>query len=188
MNKKVFTMFLALVLLVLIAGCKNEKPQAESNDESSEEFVSDSTVYGRCGDGTTMHHLELITDKGDTIGYNTFDSDTETSEMAGGMHVGDRLAVIGVMGDDSIMYYRKCINLTSLFGKWAGLDRTFEIKEGGVVESAANENKPYTEWRILNGHLVLSMDTFDIYILGSDSMYLENKDGIYGYKRLTKEQ
>lgn len=49
------------------------------------------------------------------------------------------------------------------------------------------EPKPYTEWKILNGKLILSSDTFDIYSLGADSLYLENTEGIYGYKRLSKE-
>lgn len=50
------------------------------------------------------------------------------------------------------------------------------------------EPKPYTEWKILNGELILSADTFDIYSLGADSLYLENSDGIYGYKRFSKEK
>lgn len=39
----------------------------------------------------------------------------------------------------------------------------------------------------INGKLILSSDTFDIYSLGADSLYLENTEGIYGYKRLSKE-
>ena len=50
------------------------------------------------------------------------------------------------------------------------------------------EPKPYTEWSICNGKLVLSADTFDIYALGADSLYLENAEGIYGYKRRDYQQ
>jgi hypothetical protein len=76
------------------------------------------------------------------------------------------------------------INLTTLLGKWQSLDRKFEIKEGGVVETVVNEQKPYTSWKIVNGKLVLSADTFSIYELGADSLYLENSVGIFAYKRV----
>ena len=76
------------------------------------------------------------------------------------------------------------INLTTLLGKWQSIDRNFEIKEGGVVETVVNEQKPYTSWKIVNGKLVLSTDTFHIYELGADSLYLENKVGIFAYKRV----
>ena len=46
-----------------------------------------------------------------------------------------------------------------------------------------NESNPYTEWKILNGKLVLSKDTFNILSIGNDSLYLENEKGIYAYKR-----
>ena len=45
------------------------------------------------------------------------------------------------------------------------------------------EQNPWTNWRIVNGRLVLNRDTFDIDNLGSDSLYLENKNGIFVYKR-----
>ena len=38
--------------------------------------------------------------------------------------------------------------------------------------------------KILNGQLLLSQDTFDIYELGADSLYLENRSGIFAYKRV----
>ena len=79
---------------------------------------------------------------------------------------------------------QKVINLTSILGKWASLDKNFEIKDGGVVESnVAAESNPYTSWKIFNGRLVLSKDTFDVLNLGPDSLYLENDKGIFVYKR-----
>ena len=73
--------------------------------------------------------------------------------------------------------------LFSLMGRWVSISRHFELQEGGVVISDNAEPQPYTEWKILNGQLVLSADTFDIYALGPDSLFLENSRGIYGYKR-----
>ena len=135
-----------------------------------------------------MHTLELVTDKNDTIVYTLEGVDTCT-DVQGGLFVGDRIAVIGerVNGLNEAMYAKKVINLTSLLGLWSSLDKRFEIREGGAVVSNTGEPKPYTEWKILNGKLVLSSDTFDIYSLGPDSLYLENDKGIYGYKRVRNE-
>ena len=76
------------------------------------------------------------------------------------------------------------MNLTTLLGKWVSLDKSFEIQEGGVVVSNITEPKPLVDWKICNGRLVLSSDTFSIYELGADSLFLENERGIYAYKRL----
>ena len=110
--------------------------------------------------------------------------DDSLSGVFGGLLAGDRLAVISHVeyGDT---FAKKVINLTSLEGKWASIDRNFEIKEGGVVKSNMDaESTPWTSWRIQNGMLLLNKDIFDIIELGADSMYLENEDGVYGFKRL----
>lgn len=185
MNK--FKWLFLLLCAMVIAGCNDKKAPAVVSDTYSDSIlIADSTVYGRCGDGTAMHTLELITDKGDTVVYTLEGTDT-CSNVQGGLFVGDRLAVITGNDSDEGLFAKKVINLTSLLGKWVSLDKNFEIREGGVVESNVKEPKPYTEWKILNGKLVLSSDTFDIYSLGADSLYLENNEGIYGYKRISKE-
>lgn len=179
---------LFLLLISVVAGCNNNKKPAPVIDMfSSDSTVVDSTMYGRCGDGTAMHTLELVTDKGDTIVY-TFEGIDTCANVQGGLFVGDRIAVIGqrVEGLNEAMFAQKVINLTSLLGVWSSLDKRFEICEGGAVVSNTGEPKPYSEWKIINGQLVLPPDTFDIYTLGPDSMYLENDKGIYGYKRLRK--
>lgn len=185
MRRFVFaTLVVAALLTVACTGNKKSTPVADIvvNDES----VVDSTIYGRCGESTAMHTLELITDKGDTLTYALEDTDT-CATVQGGLFVGDRLAVIGTKAADGTLVAQKVINLTSLLGKWVSIDKNFEICEGGVVVSNVKEPKPYTDWKILNGRLVLSADTFDVYALGPDSLYIENDKGIYGYKRLSKE-
>lgn len=170
---------------VIIAGCSNSKKPAPVIEVlPTDSTVADTTVYGRCGDGTAMHTLELVTDKNDTIVYTLEGLDTCTN-VQGGLFVGDRLAVIGtrVEGLNEAMFAEKVINLTSLLGVWGSLDKRFEIREGGTVVSNTGEPKPYTEWKILNGKLILTPDTFDIFELGPDSLFLENGNGIYGYKR-----
>jgi len=64
------------------------------------------------------------------------------------------------------------------------LNRAFENKEGGTVTSSLqSEKNPWTSWKIWNGKLILSKDTFDVDNLGADSLSLENKDGIFIYTR-----
>ena len=64
MNK--FKVFFAAAIAIIMVGCntKKEKPQVVVDDEVE---VADSTVYGVCGSGTSMHSLELVTDAGDTL-------------------------------------------------------------------------------------------------------------------------
>ena len=53
-----------------------------------------------------------------------------------------------------------------------------------MVESHVTaESRPYTDWKIVNGRLVLSADTFEVLDLGPDSLYLENDTVIYAFKR-----
>ena len=160
---------------------------AEVNDETA-----DSTVYGVCGDGTSMHSLQLVTDAGDTLTYTILDSEADldgevsggiVSNVEGGLMAGDKVAVTGLKVDGELIANR-VINVTSLLGHWTSLDKNFEIEEGGTVRSSLKaETNPWTSWKILNGQLLLNRDTFDITSLGADSLYIENQKGIYMFKR-----
>lgn len=180
--------FVTCVLMVVLAmvGCK-EKPTAPKVvtpvvDSTMVENVPDSTVYGVCGDGCSMHMLELVTGNGDTIYYSV--NIEEAGTIKGGMNVGDRVAVVGHKDADGNWAADNAVNLTTLLGKWSSIDKNFEIQEGGVVVSTITEPKPLTEWKICNANLVLSADTFSVYSLGADSLYLENEHGIFAYKRM----
>ena len=183
--------FASLMLLVL-AGCnsKKEKPNLQANDV---EEVADSTVYGVCGEGTSMHSLELITDTGDTLTYTILDAEADmdgmvtggglVSHVEGGLMAGDKVAVTGQKVDGELIA-DKVINVTSLLGHWTSIDKNFEIEEGGTVRSSVKaESNPWTSWKILNGRLLLNRDTFAIDSLGADSLYIENDKGIYTFKR-----
>ena len=100
------------------------------------------------------------------------------------MLAGDRVAVMAYEeGNEQVA--KNVINITSLLGKWGSIDKSFEIREGGVVESAIRaETNPWTSWKLCNGRIVLNTDTFQIDILGPDSLYLENDNGIFAYKRV----
>ena len=183
--------FASLMLLVL-AGCnsKKEKPNLQANDVVE---VADSTVYGVCGEGTSMHSLELITDTGDTLTYTILDAEADmdgmvtggglVSHVEGGLMAGDKVAVTGQKVDGELIA-DKVINVTSLLGHWTSIDKNFEIEEGGTVRSSVKaESNPWTSWKILNGRLLLNRDTFNINSLGADSLYIENDKGIYTFKR-----
>jgi hypothetical protein len=172
--------------MVMITGCHETKQQTSEVDSDSimqEEIVfeTDSTVYGTCGEATAMHTLQLITDVGDTLMYVMMVE--EDADVQGGLLVGDRMAVIGKNTQEGLVA-TKILNLTTLMGKWTSLDKNFEILEGGVVESNVTaESNPWTSWKILNGKLLLNSDTFNINMLGADSLYIENSRGIFAYKR-----
>lgn len=171
-------------MALAITGCKN-KPQSRviDSDTIAEPETVDSTVYGVCGENTAMHTLELITDAGDTLLY-IYGVDDE-NPVVGGLLAGDRLAVVNGEIIDGEQTAKKVINLTTLTGKWTSLDKNFEIEEGGIVKSNVEaEKNHWTSWKILNGQLLLNRDTFDIDNLGSDSLCLENNEGIFVYQRV----
>ncbi len=190
MNK--FKVFFAAAIAIIMVGCntKKEKPQVVVDDEVE---VADSTVYGVCGSGTSMHSLELVTDAGDTLTYIILDSEADmdggetkgvVSNVEGGFMAGDKMAVTGMETVEGELVATRAINVTSLLGHWTSIDRNFVIEEGGTVHSEVKaETNPWTLWKILNGQLLLNRDTFDITSLSADSLYLENPKGIYTYKR-----
>ena len=175
------------VAFLLFTGCNGQKSKSAEVDADSitvDDAATDTTIYGTCGEGTAMHSLELITDTGDTLQYMIGENADGRQDVQGGLLVGDRMAVIEGASLDGEKSTKKIINLTTLQGKWLSLDKNFEIQEGGVVKSIVKaESKPWTSWKILNGRLLLNKDTFDIVKLGNDSLYLENRVGIFAFKR-----
>lgn len=186
---------LLLSLLFSFAACNSKKGDVHKVASDNTEEVADSTVYGVCGDGTSMHSLELITDAGDTLVYTILDSEADfdgdvdlgessTTDVAGGLMAGDKMAVVGHKADGELIADR-VLNVTSLLGRWTSIDKNFEIEEGGTVKSSVKaETTPWTSWKILNGNLLLNRDTFNVTSLGADSLYIENSTGIFTFKRV----
>lgn len=176
----------AACLAIAMVGCKEKKTTGTLpvvKVEKNVEEVGDTTVYGECVDAA-MNSIAILTSSGDTISY-VFDNvdDGADADVQGGVFLGDKMAIIGICGGEQNTA-QKVINITSLLGRWTSLDKNFEIKDGGVVESnVAAETNPYTSWKIFNGRLVLSKDTFDVLNLGPDSLLLENDKGIFAFKR-----
>ena len=181
--KKIFVLMI-VAAVAFCTGCNNKKhqvPTLKAPVEGADE--TDSTVYGVCGDGTAMHTLQLITDLGDTLEYALIKADDSESSVAGGLMAGDRVAVTGHDTADGRVA-DKVINLTSLLGRWTSIDKNFVIEEGGTVSSSVKaETESWTNWKIFNGHLLLNKDTFDVVMIGADSLSLENNKGIFVYKR-----
>lgn len=185
MKKSMKGLVVVVLTTFLVMGCVGRKPKqvAEKDAAAVEETNNDSTVYGVCGDGTAMHTLQIISDAGDTLMYMLNSDGDVISDVQGGLMVGDRLAIVGVQANGERVA-QKVINLTTLLGKWSSLDKNFEIQEGGGVQSFVKaESNPWTTWKILNGKLLLNKDTFSVNTLGADSLYLENNEGIFAYRR-----
>ena len=182
--------FIASAALIILAGCNQKKEKVHATTDNQEQ-TADSTVYGVCGDGTSMHSLEIITDAGDTLTYAIIDDEyaddgtsaTPVSRVEGGLMAGDKMAVTGHKADGELIA-DNVINVTSLLGRWTSIDKNFEIEEGGTVRSSVKaETNPWTSWKILNGQLLLNRDTFDVVSLGADSLYIENSKGIFTFTR-----
>lgn len=103
MNKLCWIFLLCCLITV---GCDNKKATTVVADNISDSTEVDTTVYGKCGEGTAMHTLELITDKGDTMVYTLEGVDT-CSDVQGGLFVGDRLAVIAGQKCDEGVFAKK---------------------------------------------------------------------------------
>lgn len=182
--KRIFYFIMSLFILAVAISCKDNKPKSvmsQSGEVEDSASTNDSTIYGTMVDGG-MNSIILLTDNGDTLEYLVNPDDT-LEVVKGGKINGDRFAIIGYKeyGDN---FMRSAINLTSLLGNWSSLDRNFEIKEGGTVTSSLqSEKNPWTAWKIWNGKLILSKDTFDIENLGADTLSLENKAGIFVFTR-----
>lgn len=184
--KKIFYPLACSVLAFAVSSCNNSKQQPTEEQNDSIVSVTDSAIYGVVGEGTTMHVLEVITEEGKNVSFAV--NQDSLSDIQGGIFAGDRITLVtNGKTEDDMPQVGKLINLTTLLGKWISLDRNFEIKEDGVVESSQKaESNPYTQWSMVNSRLVLNVDTFDIIQLGSDSLALENSKGIFVYKRLGK--
>lgn len=185
MKRLFYTTFVAMALLFAANGCKDKqtKPVISAVDSMEvEEDMVDSTIYGICGEGTSMHNLQLIADAGDTV--QVFIDEENPGIVKGGLLSGDRIALVGIEEMPGEVVAQQVINLTSLLGKWVSLDKNFELLEGGEVKNNVKaEQNPWTSWKILNGKLLLNKDTFQIDNLGPDSLYLENNVGIFTFKR-----
>ncbi len=177
----------ATCMALAIVGCKPSSQKADQNADSADSTVTsnvnsepDSTMYGTYVDGG-MSAFDMKCDDDST---RSFIIENDSNVVFGGFAQGDQMAVNYTKNGLGEYIVTKVIDLTTLQATWTSLDKNFEIKKGGEVQShQQGETQPWTSWRIFNGHLILNKDTFDIDRLDGDSLFLENKEGIFEYAR-----
>ncbi len=181
--KQILIAAASAVMLTSLGGCVEKKVEkAVVEADTTIVTIPDSAIYGVVGESTTMHTLTLLTEEGKTLTLPL--GEEAHADEHGGLFAGDKVSVLtatNAEGETSVVKY---VNITSLMGRWTSLDRNFELCEDGEVKSTVKtESHPYTFWSMANANIILNADTFDILLLGPDSLLLENKDGIYVYKR-----
>lgn len=190
--KKSVIITMATLIVLAVAGCKPSKPNNNGTEEISSDADSvaasqekDTTIYGSFVDGGHAGFMLKCDD--DSTREFVIDIDNDSNVVLGGMAEGDQMAVISKTNGLGEHVATKVINLTTLQAQWTSLDKNFDIEKGGTVKShQQGESQPWTSWRIFNGHLILNRDTFDIDRLDGDSLFLENKEGIFAYSRTKK--
>ena len=191
-----FTIVAAVVSMMAACGGKTEKVPFDNGD-SADVANADPTIYGICTDGTAMNTLELITDMDDTLSID-ISTAQENGQVFGGMHVGDRMAVVPDAEKKSALMV---INQSTLLGNWVmpnpldGSDEVgISIKEGGIAEGIEQSSIVYKTWRLTRGKLEIVMmreggseeDEFyqyDIVKLGADSLVYKDGDETFEYSR-----
>lgn len=199
MNMKKTGVFAIVISAVVMMGSCGGKTQQVpfDNGDSAEIVNSDPTVYGICGEATAMNTLQLITDMGDTLNMDISTAQDE-GRVYGGLHVGDRMAVIPNSEKDEA---HVVINQATLLGNWVmpnpldGSDEVgIRIKEGGIAESIAQSTITYKTWRLSRGKLEIVLVReggseedeyylYDIVKLGADSLTIKDAEETLEYSR-----
>ncbi len=195
--RKTGIMLLVAIAVLTISSCGNSTQKVPFDSGDSVNQMVDSTLYGICGEATSMNVLQLIIDTGDTLMLDISYA-KEKGQVFGGLQAGDRMAVLP--NDDKTAAVT-VINQTALLGDWVmpnpldGSDEVgIRIKEGGVAESIEQSSIIYRTWRLVKGHLeiVLVRDgandmeevyTYDLQKLTADSLVYKDSEETYEYGR-----
>ena len=196
---KKFGVIAVVACAVLMMGsCGNKSDQVPfDNGDSAEVANADPTIYGICGDATTMNSLQLITDMGDTLTLDISEAKDE-GHVYGGVQTGDRMAVLA---DANRTKAEWVINQATLMGDWVrpnpldGSDEVgISIKEGGIVEGIDDGSIVYKTWRLTRGKLEIVLmreggseedETYiyDIVKLGADSLVFKDAEETLEFSR-----
>lgn len=192
----VFAIIACSLLMMGSCGNKSEKVPFDNGD-SAAVANADPTIYGVCGDATSMNSLQLITDMGDTLNID-MSAAQENGHVYGGVQPGDRMAVLANKDRSEA---EMVINQATLLGNWVmpnpldGSDEVgISIKEGGIAESIDQGSIVYKTWRLNRGKLEVVLvreggseeeETYyyDIVKLGADSLVYKDGDELYEYSR-----
>ena len=195
---KKFGIILLVAAAVLTMGsCGNSTQKVPFDNGDSAGLSVDSTLYGICGEATSMNMLQLITDTGDTLMLDISYA-RDKDQVLGGLQVGDRMAVMPArtMTEANIV-----INQSTLLGNWVmpnpidGSDEVgISIKEGGVAESIDQGTIIYRTWRLVKGRLEISLvrdgandveelNIYNILKLTADSLVYKDSEETFEYSR-----
>lgn len=196
--KKLEIAFMIACVAFLMAGCGNKNQQVPFDYGDSLDIANvDPTIYGVCGDGTSMNVIQIITDTGDTLSLSTTQAQ-ENGLMFGGLQTGDRMAV--VPNEDKTVA-EIVINQATLLGNWVmpnpidGSDEVgLRIKEGGIAESIDQSSIIYKTWRLTRGKLEIvlvreggsedeEVYLYDLVKLTADSLIYKDADDTFEYGR-----
>ncbi|MBP1540708.1 MAG: hypothetical protein ILA25_00855 [Prevotella sp.] len=197
MHKIVIPTIISLVV-VMMGSCGNGTKKVPFDDGDSAEVENlDPTLYGICGEATSMNSLQLITDTGDTLRID-MSAAQEDEKVFGGLQPGDRMAVVPTKDKKEAVMV---VNQSSLLGSWVmpnPIDGSDEIgiciKEGGIVEGIEQSTITYKTWRLVRGQLEIvcvreggseedEVNLYDIVKLGADSLVFKDSEDIFEYGR-----
>lgn len=194
MMKKCYVIALVASAVLAMGSCGNKSEKVPfDNGDSLDVANIDPTVYGVCGEGTTMNTLQLLTDTGDTLTLS-MEKAQEEGAVFGGLNVGDRIAVVpDTKGKEAVTV----INQATLLGNWVmpnpidGSDEVgISIKEGGIAESIDQSSIIYKTWRLTHGKLEIMLVreggsemeetyVYDIVKLTPDSLVYRDAEDTY---------
>lgn len=196
--KKLAVIFIFASAIIVMGSCGNKTQKVPfDNGDSVESSKIDPTIYGVCGEATTMNTLQLITDLGDTLTMD-LSAAREKDKVFGGLQAGDRMAVIPNADKTQALIV---INQITLMGNWVmpnpidGSDEVgISIKEGGIAESIDQSNIIYKTWRLSYGKLEIvlvreggseedEVYDYDFVKLGSDSLIFKDSEDTFEYGR-----
>ena len=196
--KKFSILFIVACAVLMIGSCGNKSEKVPfDNGDSAEVANADPTIYGVCGEETSMNTLQLITDMGDTLTLD-ISAAQEEGNVFGGVQTGDRMAVLA---NEDRTVAQLVINQATLLGNWVmpnpidGSDEVgISIKEGGIAESITQTNLMYKTWRLFRGKLEIVLvreggseedETYlyDIVKLGADSLVYKDAEETFEYSR-----
>ena len=195
--KKIGIVLLVAAGILTMGSCGNKSEKVPFDNGDSLGIEVDSTLYGICGEATSMNMLQMITDTGDTLMLD-ISAAKENGQVFGGLQVGDRMAVLP---NDNKTVANTVINQTTLLGNWVmpnpidGSDEVgISIKEGGVAESIDQGSIIYRTWRLSKGRLeivlvreggndVEELNVYDILKLTADSLVYKDAEETFEYER-----
>ena len=184
--KKIGIILLVAAAVLTMGSCGNKTQKVPFDNGDSANMSIDSTLYGICGEATSMNMLQMLTDTGDTLMLDISNAN------------GDRMAVVP---NEDMTSAKIVINQTTLLGNWVmpnpidGSDEVgISIKEGGVAESIDQGTIIYRTWRLVKGHLeivlvrdgandVEELNIYDILKLTADSLVYKDSEETFEYSR-----